>query len=74
MLIRQVHPKNALDRGLTVCSGCPDVLMTSTGISSIAILDIHAMVLIDCHRVINGVSKREDMNFLNNADLSEKSR
>ena len=43
MLIRQVHPKNALDRGLAVCSGCPDVLMTSTGINSIAILDIHGV-------------------------------
>ena len=53
-----------------VSNGCLDVLMISMNLSNIAILEIHG---VEYHCVINGISKSEAINLMQNIDLSEKS-
>ena len=46
-----------------VCRGCHDLLMMSMNFSIIAILNIHG---VDYHCIINGISKNEAVNLLQN--------
>ena len=53
-----------------VCNGCHDLLMMSIYLSDFAILSIKCA---DYHCVINGISKSEAINLLQNIDLTEES-
>ena len=53
---------------LSVCNSYHDVLMISIDISNIFISNIHD---IDCRCIIVGINKREAINLLRNAHLSE---
>ena len=55
----------------SVHNSCYDVLMMSIDINSIATLNNHG---VDYYCIIIGISKREAINVLRNADLSENSR
>ena len=79
VLIRQVHQKNVLFstigiKGfkfqLDIHNECHDALIMSMNLSGIAILNIQG---VDYHCIINRISKGEDINLLQNADLNEKS-
>ena len=50
-----------------VCSGCNDVLMMSTNLDNIAILNINSA---NYHCVISRISKSKAANLLQNVDLS----
>ena len=64
-----------LDKGFrfqpAVRNGCHDVLMMSLNINRITILNIYGLYY---RCIINGISKSEAMNLLQNGDLREKSR
>ena len=51
------------------CDGCHDVLMMSINLNDIAIRNIRG---VNYCRVINGISKSEAVNLLQNADLTEE--
>ena len=53
-----------------VCNGCLNLLAMSINLNDIAILNING---IDFPCIINGISKSEAVNLLQNVDLSEKS-
>ena len=53
-----------------VSSGCHDLLMMSTNIDHIAILNINS---VDYRCIISGISKSKAVNLLQNTDLSQKS-
>ena len=67
------HFRNSLDKGFcfqpNVCNGCHDVLMMSMNLNDIAILNIFN-VSYCC--IINGTSKSEAINLLENAIFSNK--
>ena len=54
-----------------VCNDCHDLLMMYTDLVDIAILSIND---VDYDYKINGFSKSEGVNLLQNADLSKKSK
>lgn len=56
------HINNGLEFKKPVCNGCHDLLMTSPDISNIAI--ILAVQGADCHCIIYGVRKSDEINFL----------
>ena len=68
------HCQYFLDKGFKfkppVCNGCHDVLMISLDLNYIAILNIDG---VDYGCIINGISKSEAINLLENANLSEES-
>ena len=51
-----------------VCNGCHDVLMTCINLNDIAILNIQG---IDYRCIINGISKCDAVNLLQNSTLTE---
>ena len=53
-----------------VCNRCHDLLMWSTNLSDIAILNIKGS---DSRCIIGLISKNEAINLMQNADLTEKS-
>ena len=53
-----------------VCNRCHDLLMWSTNLSDIAILNIKGS---DSRWIIGLISKNEAINLMQNADLTEKS-
>ena len=55
---------------LTVCKGCYDILIMSTNINSIAILNILG---VDYCSIIVGITKNDSKNLIRNAALNEKS-
>ena len=61
-----------LDKGFKfqpyVCNGCHDLLMMSTKLNNIAVLNINS-VNYPC--IIKGISKNEAKNFMQNINLSE---
>ena len=50
-------------------NGCHDVLIMSIGFNDIAILSINGA---DSHYIINGISEKDALNLLKNADLTNK--
>ena len=62
-----------LDKGfnfkLSVCNGCHDILMMSMNLNDIAISNIHG---VNYRCIINGISKSEAVNLLQNTNLSKK--
>ena len=52
-----------------VCNDCYDLLIMFINLDNIAILNIHG---VDYHCNINGISKGEAINLLQNANLTEK--
>ena len=54
-----------------VCNRCHDLLMMSINLSDIAVLNIIGS---DYGCIISFISKNEATNFMQNADLTEKSR
>ena len=52
-----------------VCNGCHDARMMSINLNNIAILNIKG---IDYHCIINGISKSDSVNLLQNTDLIEE--
>ena len=48
-----------------VSNGCHDVLMMSTNLSDIVILNVHG---VDYRCIINGISKTKTMSLLNNVN------
>ena len=62
-----------LDKGIrfrqAVWNECDDVLMMSTVVNSITILNMHG---VDYHCMITGITKIEVIELLRNSDLSEK--
>ena len=62
-----------LDKGFKfqtyVCNGCHNVLMISINLNDHTILNING---VDYCGIINGISKSDAMNVLQNADLTEK--
>ena len=75
ILKKQVHPEchycYFLDKGFPqdVCNGCHDVLIMSINLSDIAILNIQAA---DYRCIINGISKSDVVNVLQNASFTDK--
>ena len=63
-----------LDKGFKfqsyLCDGCHNISVMSMNPSNIAILNIRG---VDYCCIINGISKNEAVNLLQNADLNEKS-
>ena len=55
----------------SVCNECHDLLMMSVSLSDTAILNIKGS---DYCCVISGISKNEAINFMQNLDLTKKSR
>ena len=53
-----------------VCNGCHDLLMMSRNLSDIAILNIKDA---DYCCIISRINKSEDINLMQNTDLTEKS-
>ena len=53
-----------------VCNRCHDLLMWSTNLSDIAILNIKGS---DSRCIVGLISKNEAINLMQNADLTEKS-
>ena len=76
-LIKQVNQKGVifviLNKGFkfqpNVCNECHDLLMMSINLSDIAVLRIKSA---DYHCIINGISKSEVINLMQNIDLTEK--
>ena len=76
-LIKQVNQKGVIFIILNksfkfqpnVCNECHDLLMMSINLSDIAVLRIKSA---DYHCIINGISKSEVINFMQNIDLTEK--
>ena len=64
-----------LDKGFkfqpNVCNGCYDVLMMSMNLSNIDTLNINGA---DYRCIVNGISKTESINLMQNINLSEKSQ
>ena len=62
-----------LDRGFKfqayVCNGCHDVLMMSVNFNVIAILNINGA---NYRCIINGISKSDVVNLLQNTNLTEE--
>ena len=54
-----------------VCNRCHNLLITSTNLSDIVILNIK---IADYCCIISGISKSEAINLMQNIDLKEKSR
>ena len=52
------------------CNGCHDVLMMSTNICNIAILNIHG---VDYCIIISGITKSKATNLIQNINFTEKS-
>ena len=52
-----------------VCNRCQDLLMMSINLSDIPILNIRSA---DCCCIIDGISKSEAINLMQNIDLTEK--
>ena len=83
MLIRKANQKSVmfvtigifLNKGFkfqpNVSKKCHDLLMMSMNLSNIDVLNIKGS---DYCCIINGVSKNEAINLMQNADLTEKSR
>ena len=77
-LIKQVNQKGVIFIILNksfkfqtnVCNECHDLLMMSINLSDIAVLRIKSA---DYHCIINGISKSEVINLMQNTDLREKS-
>ena len=79
MSVKQVHQKSVtfisigtfLDKGFTfqpyVCNGCHDLWMMSISLNVIGILDIR---FVDYRGIINGISKSDTADLLQNADLT----
>ena len=55
----------------SVCNECHDLLMMSVNLSDTAILNINGS---DYCCFISGISKNEAINFMQNLDLTKKSR
>ena len=53
-----------------VCNGCHDLLMMSMNFNDIAVLNSKGA---DCCCIISRISKSEDINLMQNIDLTEKS-
>ena len=54
-----------------MCNGFHDVLMMSINFNDIAVLNIHG---VDYRCIINGISKREAVDWLQNVDLSNNKK
>ena len=54
-----------------MCNGFHDVLMMSINLNDIAVLNIHG---VDYRCIINGISKREAVDWLQNVDLSNNKK
>ena len=54
-----------------VCNGCHNLLITSTNLDDIAILNING---VDYSCIINEISKSEVVNSLQNAGLTERKK
>ena len=52
-----------------VCSGCHDLLMMSMNLSNFVILNIHC---VDYRCIINGISKNEAINVMQNICFTDK--
>ena len=52
-----------------VCSGCHDLLMMSMNLSNFVILNIHS---VDYRCIINGISKNEAINVMQNICFTDK--